>query len=167
MIRAASHGHADMVKMLLQAGADISATNKRGFTSLHVAARCNRAATVSTLLQAGAYCNAVCSKGRTSLHWAVDANALDAVTLLLEVGAEADTADNDGYTPMDLATEKKYLFRNNTIISKLILAGATFELDLVDINGLLEWAARNGDSEVVLVMLKCEAVFDKYFTIGG
>ena len=57
---AAARGHTATVSHLLDAGADVNATNNTGYTALHLAARHGRNSTVLTLLQLGA-----CVRGTT------------------------------------------------------------------------------------------------------
>ena len=55
LIVAAGHGHVDMVRVLLDAGADINAADASGWTALHAAAAKGDRATVVLLLERGAF----------------------------------------------------------------------------------------------------------------
>lgn len=53
--RATSYSHADVVRELLEHGADVNATNKVGSTALHIAATCGNTTVAKILLEHGAY----------------------------------------------------------------------------------------------------------------
>ena len=64
------NGHLHIVRASIAAGADVSATDKEGWTALHVAARWGHLTVVQALIQAGAGVSATDKDGRTALHLA-------------------------------------------------------------------------------------------------
>lgn len=105
---AAENGHVEMVKLLLDEGADVASANKDGRTLLIAASSKGQADVVRLLLATGRV-NADLKDsefGRTPLSWAA-ANGREAVVqLLLDTDkADADAKDNNGRTPLQWAAE--------------------------------------------------------------
>ncbi len=102
-----------LVPILVAAGADVDAGNRRGARPLHYAAdggpgssRWDPAIqrdTVLRLITGGADPNAVDLGGVTPLHRAVRNRCADAVSALLEGGADPGRPNKRGSTPMQLA----------------------------------------------------------------
>lgn len=67
LMMAAQNGNADMVKQLLQTGADMEATTQDGHTALMIAIHAQRDRIVNILLSMGANTNAVSKDGCTAL----------------------------------------------------------------------------------------------------
>jgi ankyrin repeat protein len=80
---AASQGHADVVRLLIQAGCDIDAQNANKCTSLHMAVRCfDGLEAVRTLVQAG-YDHTIGDViGRTALFLAVQDDSVEILEFL-------------------------------------------------------------------------------------
>jgi len=79
-------GHAEMVTLLLDAGADIQAKNQNthwGDTPLHAAAHGNQRAVAQILIERGAQLDAINAKGNTPLQ-ETDAHNATAVANLLK-----------------------------------------------------------------------------------
>jgi ankyrin repeat protein len=112
-VAAAAH-RPETVRLLLAAGADVGARNRRGAQPLHYAAdggpgssRWNpeaQAETVTCLVDAGADPNGVDKGGVTPLHRAVRNRCAGAVKALLDGGADAVRPNASGSTPIQLAT---------------------------------------------------------------
>jgi ankyrin repeat protein len=68
----ASRGDAEIVKMLLEAGADPNARQERGFVPLHSAAANGNVPVVQLLLQHGARADAKADDGKTPADMAAD-----------------------------------------------------------------------------------------------
>jgi ankyrin repeat protein len=95
---AAYFGHPEVVRLLLDSGADRNAIagNASRVTPLHSAASSRQLAIMTMLLQAGADANARQSGGWTALHSAAHQDNPDAVRLLLSHGADPTLAADDG-----------------------------------------------------------------------
>jgi ankyrin repeat protein len=91
---AAANGDAELVEMLIYAGANLRATTRIGaYTPLYLASKFGRAASMAALLKAGADAKAATSNGTTPLMVAAASGDVDAVTLLLDHGADVNAAD--------------------------------------------------------------------------
>lgn len=104
---AAREGHLEVVAILINAGAETSATTRIGdYTPLHLAGGAGHADVVGALLGAGANPGAVTTaSGVTPLHLAAEARGgEDAVRLLLEHGAPVNARERSaGQTPLMFA----------------------------------------------------------------
>jgi len=100
---AAAYDRADVVKILLKAGASVSAKDHDKRTPLHEAAWWGYANIAKVLLEAGASVDAKTYAGWTPLHYAVAHGYPDVVKILLEAGASVDSKTNIGFTPLGLA----------------------------------------------------------------
>ena len=105
---AASNGYADIVSLLLAAGADCDEIIPSGANPLIIACAEGYSAVVSLLLCAGASVNkqSTCT-GSTPLHCACLNNHVDIAIELLIAGASMDIKDKQGRTPLDVAGTEK------------------------------------------------------------
>lgn len=92
-------GTAAFARALLDAGADVNASDDTGWTPLHSAVSSRRAglgdSLVAVLVDAGADVNARTETGVTPLHRAL--NYPDVVTALIEAGADPAAVDDSGH----------------------------------------------------------------------
>ena len=101
---ACGNGHLEVVRLLLEKGADINSRNLFGETSLDIACYKGHLEIVRLLLERGADMGAQKAKQtphQTSLHFACSASHFDVVQLLLEKGADKDAIDERGRTAKD------------------------------------------------------------------
>jgi len=101
---AAESGNGELVRFLVEHGAEVNAADSRGQTALLVASECADANAVETLLSHGADANATDKEGRTALHHAAERRDAVMVKTLLSRGADADRKSRDGRTPTSIAT---------------------------------------------------------------
>ena len=95
-----------VVEYLLDAGADHSLTDKRGFTPLHIAVARNDMTLVQSLLDHGAAINIrTQGDGRTPLMIAAVAGFEEMVELLLSLGADPSIVDGGAKSPLERAVE--------------------------------------------------------------
>ena len=113
---AAAYGTVDIVKLLLDQGADINARNSRDATPLHWAI--GNTPNVKLLLEKGAEINAQTEDGRTPLYLAATQRFSPAdLQLLLDHGADPNLASINGGTPLMDASAS-----GNTQAMQLLLA---------------------------------------------
>ncbi len=102
---ASLQGNADLVEVLLYAGANPGSRTRLGaYTPLHLAARNGRRGAVRALLRGGADAGAVTASGATPLHLAAAAGDAAVVEALLDHGADPDARETaHGQTPLMFA----------------------------------------------------------------
>jgi ankyrin repeat protein len=97
-----SKNPAEVIRLLLAAGADPRARDSEGETALHLARSIE---VIDLLVKAGADIEARDRRGRTPLLWAgSDDTALE----LIKLGANVHAADSDGRTILELASDQNY-----------------------------------------------------------
>lgn len=109
LVIAAYEGRTEIVRLLLQAGADVGAVDPgMKATALHAAAYAGRTDAARLLIQykinidkQGPY------NGYTALHDAIWQNNIGVVRVLLEAGANLKIKSKEGLTPLDLAVSRK------------------------------------------------------------
>ena len=128
--RAAITGRTELVKLISEAGANISVKNDRGQTLLHLILDIRNSDyrgyrlskdTIELLLTKGADVNLKDNDGRTPLHLAADSTDADIVELLLDKGADINAKDDEsGFTVLHHAAR----FGNKNAAELLIARGA-------------------------------------------
>eukprot|EP01043_Picozoa_sp_COSAG02_P034021 COSAG02_NODE_2356_length_9072_cov_14.450017_2_plen_391_part_00 len=93
----------DVVRLLLTAGADHSATTRVGDSALHWAASKGATASIKLLLSSGAAINAQNDDGRTPLMSCGLYGHADSAAALLDAGADPTICDKLGRTALDIA----------------------------------------------------------------
>jgi ankyrin repeat protein len=117
---AAAHNHPELVKLLLDYGANINTCTNAGETPLHGAITAHHLSMVKLLLDNDADINASLASGQTPLRLAVIKGYADIVELLLTRGALVNTRGKTGLTPLHWAALKGQL----QIVSLLLTHGA-------------------------------------------
>lgn len=110
LIVAVQAGRQEIFEYLIEAGADIHATDQDKATALHWAAWEGYVAMVKTLLRRGADVHALTdsnrSFSRTPLYYA---NSAEITALLVEHGAHINRADRNGKTPLHVMVSRRNL----------------------------------------------------------
>jgi ankyrin repeat protein len=95
--------HVDVVRVLVEAGADVEAQTPLGSRPLHAAAQDGHVEVVRTLLEVGADVEAQFADGARLLHRAAQFGHVEVVRTLLEAGADAEAPGTDGARPLHYA----------------------------------------------------------------
>lgn len=103
---AAIRGHRDVVKFLLDHGAQIDSKDRSNLTALHIAVTGDQKDVVSLLLDRGAQIESKAKYGDTPLIRAIQVNSEEIIKLLLERGARVDELPTPpGASSLKLPTE--------------------------------------------------------------
>lgn len=119
---ACENGYADVVGILLNAGAnpDAKSAGASGYTPLHRAIQKNNIEIIRLLLNRNANLNVTDDSGQTPLMLACELNNTNLVSFFLQQKANPNAADVWGRTALMIACEKGYL----DIASHLLNSGA-------------------------------------------
>ena len=165
LLDAAWGGDASALEGLLEAGADVSATDADGWTALHGAAQRGHARVVQLLLAAGADVNAVDGSGRTPLMRAVFSGDTATVRLLLNAGAAMEVGDESygGGTALMFAAISGHTPALQALLAAGADANASGEYDGAT---PLMFAAALGDTAAVRALLAAGADVNAACTNG-
>lgn len=104
LLKAIKGKHSEVIKALLEAGADVNAITKSGKSALDVAVTWEEPSVLEVLLaHTGINVNAADSGGNTALMTAAKAGKLTALKMLLAAGADASIKNKRGQTALGLA----------------------------------------------------------------
>ena len=150
---------ANIVNMLVRAGADVNWADKEGKTPLHKAFSVEEDRDVNivrTLVGAGADVNWADEEGKTPLHRAVEEGHANMVSILIRAKAYVDWDDRNGETPLHRAVEEGHA----NIVGMLIRARAYVDWD--DRNGEtpLHRAVEEGHANIVGMLIRARAYVD-------
>ena len=95
-------------ELLRDAGANLEASDSKGYRPLHFAAERGKKKMVSLLVQARVNVNATGNGGVTALHLAGRRGAADCIEVLLAAGADIDARTSAGRRPFDMAITRPY-----------------------------------------------------------
>jgi cytohesin len=119
---AAANRYPEIVKLLVNSGADVRARSKGDFTPLLFAAQQGDVESGRTLLQAGADANDGTKKnGMTALMIATASGHTDFSILLIDKGANPNAADQNGYTALHHAATGR---NRADLVKALLMHGA-------------------------------------------
>jgi ankyrin repeat protein len=185
LIIAAGRGHADVINLLLEAGASYDEATASGIfegkSALCWATSQGRVKAVVTLLQAGANPNFVQQvgvfAGKTPLMWAASQGKNEVLRLLISAGAEVDFASQSGNfmgkSGLMWASSQGRVDAVNTLLehgadvnavdsdrmSALMWAAGSEARDKSHMRGMLEKPSK-GSREVVQLLLRYGAMVD-------
>ncbi|XP_054166727.1 ankyrin repeat domain-containing protein 17-like isoform X2 [Oppia nitens] len=150
LMEAAQEGHLDLVRHLINSGANVNATTSSGDTALMYASENGHTDVAELLLQAGAHLEHEAEGGRTSIMKAARAGHLCTVQFLINKGANVNkvTTNND-HTPLSLACAGGHL----AVVELLLANGADPTHRLKDSSTMLIEAAKGGHTTVVQLLI--------------
>ena len=134
LMRAAQNGHVECVNSVIEAGADVNATDETppswvtwmlgidgGNTALMEAAKLGNGGCLEILIKAGAYVNVKNSDGKTALFLATENGHFNCVDLLLNSGADVNvTCSQAKDTALSIAAKNGHV----KCVERLLNAGA-------------------------------------------
>ena len=150
---AAKHGHLEVVRLLIEKGADATAEDKDKKTPLHFAAANGHLEVVRLLIEKGADATAEDEDKKTPMHLAAFNGHVEVVRLLIEKGADATAEDKDKKIPLHLAAENGHL----EVVRLLIEKGADATAEDKDKKTPVHLAAFNGHLDIVRLLIEKSA----------
>ena len=109
LMQACRLGDGAMVDALLQAGAELDATNGDGNNALWLACFSGEVAIIDRLLNSGIAINHQNDSGATCLMYASSSGKTAVVARLLEAGADIGLQNQDDFTALDMAANPECL----------------------------------------------------------
>ena len=156
----------EIVQILIQAGADVNATDNYGNSVLMFSTAKTRGNDITVLLiDAGADVNAPDPDGGTVLIRAIRGWVIEKIKLLLEAGANIDLRDKKGKTALMYAIEdsenlEKLKKLQLEKIKLLIQAGTDINIRDNQGNTALSLAKKTGNAEIIQILIKAGAKED-------
>lgn len=147
---AASKGHIEFAKRLLEYGADVNSRDDDQRTPLHWAATYGNPDMASYLLQVGAAVNIAQCDGFTPLHAATCLGHNNVCKVLIEHGGEINRTDRDGWTAFHTAV----CYGHKAVVETLLEAGASLNKLTNDEENVVHIAASSGKLEVLKLLLE-------------
>lgn len=163
LMRACSMSRPDIVKTLLECGADVNFGNSANRTSAMLACLAGNLSIIQTLMEHKANLRLRDRSGATCLHYAIDSGNVDVVRYLLTQKVDVDAQDNQGWTPlMCLAANKGTM----DIAKTLIKSGS--DVNYSDNIGktVLMSASLAGNREMCELLVTSGAVHSAYTRFG-
>jgi hypothetical protein len=148
LAQAASQGNLELIRILLNAGADVNGRNREGLTPLMQASTQADVEVVQSLLDAGAKIDLRDDDGQSALHHAADEADAEVLKALLDAGASVDARDEAGRTALMVAAENGD--EDNVLV--LLKAGASVNLRNEDGKTALGLAKENNGGEVADIL---------------
>ncbi|XP_013422003.1 fibronectin type 3 and ankyrin repeat domains protein 1 [Lingula anatina] len=152
LMQAATKGYLDILRTLIENGADVNFANESKKTALMMACFSGNLAEAQELRKHGADYNARDKGGSMPIHWAVDGGDPNLLEWIIQDGADVNSKDSHSHwTPLIRAAT---IGGNVKIAEVLIKHGANVNMHDKDGKTALMSAVINGYQELVLLLLK-------------
>ncbi|CAC5378634.1 unnamed protein product [Mytilus coruscus] len=154
---ACRQGHTEIVRMLIDTGADYNKCNNYGWSPVTFACGKGHTEIVRMLLDIGTDYNKCDSEGCSPVMIACRYGRTEIVRMLLDIGADYNKCDNEGWSPVMSACRHGH----TEIVRMLLDIGADY--DKCDDNGWspVMYACREGHTEIVRMLLDIGADYNK------
>ena len=163
----AEGGHANVCKLLAEAGADLDATHDDGQTALHAGAHHGHEDVMKALIEGGENINSRMTDGRTPLFACCIEGHLGAVKVLLRAGANplltSRTTPVNTYVPLDTAVRHGHLEIVRELIGHFGLEGCAGASGGTE---ALRLAAQNDHVDAMALLVE-EGVEVEITALGG
>eukprot|EP00054_Salpingoeca_dolichothecata_P010551 m.58832 g.58832 ORF g.58832 m.58832 type:complete len:336 (-) comp19049_c0_seq2:120-1127(-) len=153
LVDASYHGAPAVVKVLLQSGANVNATDKTGNTALSQASQTNHLEVVKILVGAGADLNMQNRYGASALVKASCSGHLEVAKVLVAAGADLNLYNGNGITALMLTCAHGSF----ELAKILVAAGADLNLRNNAGDTALMFSSRFGHFEVVKILVAAGA----------
>ena len=159
---AATDGQLEVIRFLVESGAEVDAGDSDGSTPLHVAALRGNLACVEYLVEKGADVAFQDRNGAWSLSFALSGGNEEVVASLIEFGAPLDLTAGNGMTPLHYAAR-----RGMTQVFDQVIAGGA-DVNKVDSweRSVLWFTAGNGNADMTRSLIAAGADPDRANVFG-
>ena len=147
---ASRNGHAEVVRVLLENGADGKARDNKNRTPLHWASKRGRVEVVQVLLEHGAHAKAQDDSRRTPLHRASQRGHVEVAHVLLDHGADPTAQDKKRRTPLHWSSKRGHVGVSRVLLNR----GADVKAQDSNSRTALHRALERGHLEVARVLLE-------------
>jgi ankyrin repeat protein len=155
---AAGHGHKNICKLLLEAGADIALmAGSQKSSALHRAVDQGHLELAQWLVNQGAPLDLQDFQGKTPLFVAASNCNLEICRWLLKRGAKTELANNSGHTPLLETTKHFPSSGSDPVFDLLVSSGADVHAKNKEGRGALHLTAQSGNA----------VIFQKMIDLGG
>lgn len=124
LILATLKGNLNIVKMLVEKGADINQRNWQGHSSIQYACSKGWKDVVEYLLEKGVDVNVVDNRGDSSLHRLASLGRIEILEMFLKYNPNVNCQNSEGNTPLHIACEDN----EATVVLALVQHGADTEI---------------------------------------
>ena len=148
LLIAARFGGLETVATLVEAKADVNATDETGLTALMGAAYMGHAHVVSYLIQNGATVDQKDEEGYTALTFAANGGQVVCCSQLLNAGADLNTEDNHRSIPIMFASQHGF----DDVVKLLMFHGADPRTTGTHGLSAIDFAKQNGHSTTLTIL---------------
>ena len=150
LLLAAKHGHLEIVRELLDRGADHTIGDADSSQPIHLATVGGHTEVVGLLIARGDNVDAIDNNGTTPLLFAISFGQPETVGWLIDNSADISVADNRGLIPLHYAAAR----RQYEIVDRLIELGSDINAQTKSDNTPLHYAAMMGDVTLARKLIK-------------
>ncbi|CDW75651.1 dhhc zinc finger domain containing protein [Stylonychia lemnae] len=118
-------GNINIIKLLLENGADMHMRNNFGINVLHVAAQGDQPISLYYFKEKGIDITSKDNRNSTPMHWACYSRSEIALCYLLSWVKDLDEQDIEGFTPLHLAVKSVEQLRSTRPVRSLLIRGSS------------------------------------------